>query len=195
MRTVLAGLLVALSLTGCSDDGADVSDGAQRPSFASASPSPTPGLAERLLGGGAEDAGPLATAEGALQLLGGSSPVRVEVLEVRAGGDSTVLRWRLASATDEQVRTYTSALSFPLGFDTRQVALLSADERLQPFTFVPQQDIGGGDAGCVCSQLPESVGPEGVTLSALYPPLADGTEQVDVVLPGVATLAGVPVER
>jgi hypothetical protein len=41
--------------------------------------------------------------------------------------------------------------------------------------------------------MPERVGPDGTTMSALYPPLADGTEQVDVVLPGVATLTGVPV--
>jgi hypothetical protein len=195
VRALVAGTALALLLTGCSGDDEERPDGSSASRGPSASATPTAGASERLLGAADEQAEPLATAEGDLPLLGTSSRVRVDVLEVRAGEESTLLRWRLASPTTEAVRTYTSALSYPLGFDTRQVALLSTEERLQPFTYVPQRDIGGAAAGCVCSDVPEEVGQEGQLMTALYPPLAEGTEQVDVVLPGVATLTGVPVTR
>ncbi len=198
MRALAAAAALALVLTGCSGEDEEQPEQSSGPGEPSASATPTAAASERLLGAAAEQAEqaePLATAQGGLPLLGRSSRVRVDVLEVRAGEQSTLLRWRLASTTAEAVDTYTSALSYPLGFDTRQVALLSADERLQPFTYVPQRDIGGAAAGCVCSDVPEEVGEEGQLMTALYPPLADDTEQVDVVLPGVATLTGVPVTR
>lgn len=193
-RAVAVAACSALLLSGCTGDGGDAAPGpgGGDPS-ASASGSPAVPASERLL---AEDAGlePLAAAEAALPLLGSStSPVRVEVLEVRAGAETTLLRWRLSSATAEVVETYTSALSRPIGFDTRQVALLARDARLQPFTFVP--DGEDDDLDCVCSTLPGEVGPEGRTLFALYPALDPGTTEVDVVLPGVVELTGVPVSR
>jgi len=195
----VAAVVLVLLLCGCSDDGEARPDGPPTPDGTSGlnSPSASPAVraSERLLGEGTPEDEPLASAQGQLPMIGDSSPVRVDVLEVRAGEESTLLRWRLASATTEPVATYTSALSFPLGFDTRQVALLSDDQRLQPFTFVPQVDITGNDADCVCSRMPEQVGPDGTPMTALYPPLSEGTEQVDVVLPGIATLLGVPVTR
>jgi hypothetical protein len=184
-------LAAVLALSGCSGDD----DGAPR-AAGSASPQPTAGPAEQLTAEVLEAADapdPLATGSGTLP--GTGAAVTVDVLEVKAGPDTTLLRWQLRSSDGSTVETYTSALSRPNRFDIRAVALVDEQggQRLQPFTFVPQKR--DEDVLCACSELPNSVGAAGVTLYALYPALDPATTSVDVVVPGLPTLEDVEVSR
>lgn len=194
----LVPLLAAVGvLTACTDE--PTGSGSGRSPEASASASAGPEEAARALTdevlGGEEAPDPVASASGSLAVVGAAAPVTVEVLDVRAGPESTRLRWRLRSTGSERVRVYTSALSLPNRFDTRQVALVDAvgEQRLQPYTFVPQRDDRA--LGCSCSTLPDSVGPTGELMYALFPPLGASTTEVDVVVPGVPPITGVPVTR
>lgn len=197
-RALPAVLTAALVLTACTDDSPRSGSGGGAAS-PSASPTAGPEQAARELTDeilvGEEAPEPVASASGGLAVVGGAAPVVVEVLDVRAGPESTRLRWRLRSASSERVRVYTSALSLPTRFDTRLVALVDAagQQQLQPFTFVPQRS--DRDLGCSCSTLPDSVGPTGELMYALYPPLDSSTSEVDVVVPGVPPITGVPVTR
>ena len=195
-RAAVVGMTL-LALAGCTSDGrqsADPVDASPRPSLDPAAEAAAE-LTRSVLEG-EEVPEPLATMSGALALLQGPSAVEVDVLEVRAGATSTLLRWRLRSPATERVRTYTSTLSLPNRFDTRAVALLDEQggQRLQPFTFIPQRNQDNPIA-CVCSDLPNDVGPDGLLMYGLYPPLAAGTTAVDVAIPGFATATDVEVTR
>lgn len=209
-RPVAAALpavaLLAVALGGCTSSGGDarppaaqaLPSGAAAPS-ATGSPPLTPAqeLTQQLLGG-AQDPQPLATVSGSLPADNGiaAAAVEVDVLEVRARADSTLLRWRLRSASGEGLRVRSSALSRPSRFDTRAVVLVDAKggQRLQPFTYAPQLR-DGDDLMCVCSILPARVGSAGELMYALYPPLAAGTTTVDVAVPGLETAQDVAVTR
>lgn len=137
---------------------------------------------------GEEAPEPVATVAGTfLGTTGESSPVEVDVLQVRAGERSTLLRWRLRSASGQPVNVRSSALSRPAGSDTRAVVLVdeAGDQRLQPFTYVPQKVDDGRDLFCVCSGLPIEVGEVGELMYALYPPLDPTATTVDVLIPDV----------
>lgn len=195
-RIVAGVLAVALLLTGCSDDDEPEARGGSSTPSAETDPAAVAArsLTEQVLGG-EEAPEPLATVTGALPVTGGSAPVVVDVLEVRAATDSTLLRWRLRSPGAERVRVYTSALSRPNRFDTRAVTLVdeAGRQRLQPFTFVPQKSEL--DLECVCSGLPDEVGETGALMYGLYPPLAPTATTVDVLIPGVQPARGVLVTR
>jgi hypothetical protein len=188
-------LVFALTLTGCSDDEPAANEGPARPT-----PSTDPAaeatrlLTEQVLGD-EEAEEPLSSVAGQLPVIGGGGAVTVDVLEIRAAADSTLLRWRLRSTSGESERVYTSALSLPNRFDTRAVALVDAagNQRLQPFTYVPQGS--DRDLDCICSGLPDDVGATGVEMYALYPPLDPSTTTVDVVIPGFPSARGLAVIR
>jgi len=184
-----------LLVPACSDDEVEPPAGDGEPS-ASASPSTSAAeaLVDELLEGD-EAPPPLATARGDLPLVTGpSAPVEVEVLQVRASADATLLRWRLRSADGQSRQLASNALSTSPSRDTRQVALVDEEGgvRLQPYTYLRQQT---GTVSCVCSVLPGRVGRNGVSMYALYPPLKAGVASVDVVLPGVLTAQDVEVTR
>lgn len=160
--------------------------------------SPTMSSADQLTAqilGGATGSAAVATVKGNLQVQASAVPVVAEILEVRAGAASTLLRWQLKSASGQQVQARGYTFSRPPLFDTRAVALRDTTGKrvLMPFTYVPQKsDL---DNGCVCSQIPQTVGAAAEPLYALYPPLAPSTTAVDVTLPGFAVAKGVPVTR
>ena len=114
---------------------------------------------------------------------------------MRASPDTTLLRWRLRSATGQSQQVFTSSLSMPNVFDTRAVALVDAvgNQRLQPFTYIPP--LKTNDLRCICSEVPKSVGALGVQMYGLYPPLAADATTIDVVIPGLLTVEKVPVTR
>lgn len=195
-RRVAVVCMTLLALAGCTSDSgqrADPVDAGPRPSLnpvADAAAELTRSVLE-----GEEVPEPLVTMSGALALLQGPSAVKVDVLEVRAGTTTTLLRWRLRSPATERVRTYTSALSLPSRFDTRAVTLLDEQggQRLQPYTYIPQ--LNQNPISCVCSRLPADIGPDGLLMYGLYPSLAPGTTAVDVAIPGFATATDVEVTR
>lgn len=120
-------------------------------------------------------------------------PVTVGVLGVDAGPQGTRLRLRFSSAS--AVQPHPQALEgAKAASDIGSIELVapSANQRLTAV----YADFGDllGDALCMCSQLPETIPPEGVDVSALYPPLPAGVTQVQVAVPGVAPITA-PVNR
>lgn len=138
---------------------------------------------------------PVATVRGPLAVPSGSASVEVDVLAVRASAETTLLRWRLRSATGQTQQVFTSSLARPNVFDTRAVALVDAagNQRLEPFTYIPQ--LKTDDLRCACSPIPKSVSAAGVQMYALFPPLAANATTVDVVIPGLPTAEKVAVTR
>lgn len=119
--------------------------------------------------------------------------VTVGVVGVDAGPQSTRLRLRFSSQAE--VEPHPQALEgTKAGVDIGAVELIarSANQRLA----VVYADFGDllGDALCMCSSLPQTIGPEGVDLSALYPPLPAGVTEVQVAVPGISPITA-PVTR
>ncbi len=195
-----------LLLAGCSG-ASSPGDGATRtaPSSpgamtASGSATPAPASAEHVTAqvlGNPPTTAPIASVTGNLTVLADEFPAVAEVLEVRAGAASTLLRWRLKSAAGPQTGTRGSGLSRPPLFDTRGVSLRDAvgKQVLTPFTYVPQAMGLDLDTGCVCTGVPGAIGEDAEPMYALYPPLDPAATTVDVVLPGFAVAKAVPVTR
>lgn len=139
----------------------------------------------------------IATARGTLA--GPSKTVRViaQVLAIHRGHDSTVLIWLLKSASGKEVRTSSFQLAHPPLLDTRLVSLVDrrAGRSYYPYTYVPYQQPGGQDTGCLCSDVPASTDGHGTVLYAVMPALPTGTTSVDVTIPGFTTMKAVPVTR
>jgi hypothetical protein len=190
VRRLAGAALALLLLTGCSGAGEDAPPDAAPTSSPAAD---ADDLTAELLA--PEPLEAVATTTGRLPYgTGGDVEVAVDVLEVRAGRDSTALRWRLRSAGAEQVDSYTNALSRDLLFDTRRVAVQVDGRLLRASTY----DVPGGlgDLGCLCSRVPSKVGPDGKVLVALLPALPATARAVDVVvLPGSLVVEDVPVTR
>jgi hypothetical protein len=195
-RLLLPLLVLPLALAGCSGGDDDTPARTADPtSSPTAEASAADELTARILEGD-EAPAVLASASGELPLTtGGSAPVTVEVLEVRAAEQSTLLRWRLRSGSGQRENVYTSALSLPSRFDTRGIALVdpAGAQRLQPYTYVPQ--AGQAAILCACSELPATVGTTGTLMYALYPPLDPAARTVDVQVPGLPAVEGVRVTR
>lgn len=196
---VLAAGVALVALVGCTSEAGGPTSGPTSGASPEASRDAAADAAAELTDavlGGDEVPEPLATVTGVLPLGTGGSQVVVDVLEVKASSTSTLLRWRLRSPGAQRVRTYTSALSLPNVFDTRAVGLVDEQggRRLQPYTFVPQRNADD-DIACACSTLPDDVGPAGLLMYALYPPLSPQTTTVDVVVPGLAVAQDIAVTR
>ena len=163
----LAIAVLVLTLAACSgtdsagpSPSAGVRPGQGASSATSGTSSPTMSSADELTDqilASADNRAPVASVQGNLDVAGRKVPVVAEILEVRAGSASTLLRWRLRSASGKQVdaRGYSLSAKPPL-FDTRAVALTdTAGKRvLTPFTYVPQ--VGENDTKCVCARTPTS---------------------------------------
>lgn len=193
--SVAVAVLVATALmTSCT--GGDEPNGkgtAGAPGTTSASPtgpSPVEKLTAQLLGTTADDPA-LASAQGTVEITGKRYQLVADVLEVRANADTTLLRWRLKSASGESTQAFGFWLSRPPQFDSRRVTVLdkAGNQALSPFTF------GKDEVSCVCSTIPHTVNGEGEPMYALFPPLDAASSTVDVTLPGFATMKDVPVTR
>lgn len=200
-RPVIAGLLIALTVSGCSRQGdeprAERPSGAPTPTASPNAPASAQTLVDQLLTDDVQPA-PLKTVTGTITVNQTRVPVTVDVLEVRAAKTSTTLRWRLRSSTADRVQTFGSSMSRTGLQDTRGIRLQSPDLVLQPYTYATEQ--GGTfelakDAFCACSKLPFNVGPAGVLMYAVLPPLAGMPSVVDVLLPGFSPATAVPVTR
>jgi hypothetical protein len=125
---------------------------------------------------------------------GGSVPVRLDVVAVEAGADSTLLRWRLSS-TQEGAALASSSLSREIRSpDTSALTLIAkqADLSLQPAAWRSRNLAVASQ--CSCSTIPQTLGARPTDLSALFPPLPDDVTTVDVSAPGFAAIS-VPVTR
>ncbi len=200
-RLLLPVLLCALVLSGCTDGddeprpGGGPADGS--PSASASPQDPAQALTDELLAD-AEALPAVATAQGVLTVNQAQVAVAVDVLEVRAGEATTLLRWRLRSAGEQRVDSFSSSMSRAGLQDTRGIVVTDAagGTRLQPYTYqAPDTTTFRGDPFCACSTLPRTVGPEGVVLDAVLPPLDPAATTVDVLLPGIAPLRGAPVTR
>jgi hypothetical protein len=128
--------------------------------------------------------GPAELAGGVLDAAGGE-------VDDRAGAQTTLLRWRLKSASGGVTQALGFWLSEPPLFDSRGITILDrpGNHALSPFTY------NKDDHDCVCSRLPGSVDGDGEPMYALYPPLDASTTTVDITLPGFPAIEGVPVTR
>ncbi len=198
---VLTGAAVLLAgCSGASSPDAGATPTGARPGTSTAGPgsSPTSSTAEQIttqILGTVDGTAPVASVRGNLVTQTAKFPALAEVLEVRAGATSTLLRWRLKSAAGPQVNTRGFGMSRPPLFDTRGVALrdTAGKQVLSPFTYVPQKNEN--DISCVCSDVPGAIGDEPEPMYALYPPLDPAATTVDVILPGFAVAKAVAVTR
>ncbi|MCL3859931.1 hypothetical protein [Actinotalea sp. K2] len=133
------------------------------------------------------------------QVTGPSSayPATIEVTDVLAGQESTLVRFTLRNVDDSDPLVPLEAFNAatPLTRDTRDVALVvsAEDQRLQPFLAVTDGDRT--TSFCTCSTAPVQMSQRGQLLSATFPPLDAGTEQVSLELPGFPLVEDLPVRR
>lgn len=137
----------------------------------------------------------LGSASGTLDAIG-TSAVVAQVLQVRTGTASTLVVWRLKSASDARVSTKSFQLARPPLMDTRLLGLVdtATHTTYRPYTYIPAQG-NGEDLGCACSEVPNDVDASGEILYAVVPPLPRSVAKVDVTLPGFDTMRKVPVEH
>jgi hypothetical protein len=140
----------------------------------------------------APPATPVATVDGTIKGTNGDITAHADILAVDSGPRSAVLRWRLRTdqVTTQQRTDIFMAPGHESG-DTSGVALIdtATGDKLLPGYYV-MTDL----TACTCSFVPEKLGPAGVQMSAVYPPLAVGTASVQVAIPGFRSVS-VPVTR
>lgn len=193
-RRVVVAVTLVLGLAGCTGGGEPDPTGSPEPA-ATASPTPrvwtAEDLAEALLGDGTPEAlgEPVATTTGTVTDLS-THAIEMQVLSLEADERTTTLRYLLRT-------TDGSSLSAPgpvwtgegRGDDTRAIALVddAAGQRLQPYTAWTLFTASGEpslDASCACSDFPYLLDERAVPLSATFPPLSEGTDEVVVEFPG-----------
>jgi hypothetical protein len=186
---VMAAVLLA-SCSGGGTPGGSMTPGSGGTSASSRGPSAAEKLTQSLLGTTSDDP-VLGSASGTAEINGQRSQLVADVLEVRAGAQTTLLRWRLKSASGGVTQALGFWLSEPPLFDSRGITVLDrpGNHALSPFTY------NKDDHDCVCSRLPGSVDGDGEPMYALYPPLDASTTTVDITLPGFPAIEGVPVTR
>lgn len=190
------GLLAVVTLGACTGDDPENSPGG------TASPSAPSGSGEGTASGSTQEqldaflarpaATPVASADGTL--VAGDTPEEVtyDVLALQATADSTFLTWRITPKDGSMNIAGTVKVGERRTTLLPEVSLLDAkaEARLFPFTWDDLKDKRR--AGCACSDLPSSTDAKGTELSALYPPLTEGTTSVKLEIPGGPTLT-VPV--
>jgi hypothetical protein len=138
----------------------------------------------------------LASTTGTISAPGISTQVRIDVEEVRALADSTMLVWRLSTASGEQEDVTSFQFAVKPFLDTRNVALMldGGAKTLRPFTFQYENDSEAA-MSCLCGKPAHASDGTGLQLFALMPPLPKGTRAVDVSMPGFDVMKDVPVSR
>lgn len=194
------GIFVACSVGGEEPNGNGASP---TPSDPSTSDVPTQDQGWSLdevsaaLYGGADDV-VIGSVEGAVPDRASPHPALVEVTEVRAYEDSTVVRFRLRNVDDSDPLLSLDSFNrqTPLTKDIRDVALVDVanDVRLQPFLGVPVDGERRGSF-CTCSAHPTQMSQVGQTLSGTFPPLDPSADEVTFEVPGFPPLEGLPVTR
>jgi len=190
----VALLMATALLTSCSGDdtpaGTPSSGAGASASPSSSGPSAAEKLTQQLLGDTTE-APAVASASGTVEILGKRYQLVADVIAVRASASTTLLQWRLKSASADSTSSLGFWLSRPPLFDSRRVTILdhAGNHALNPFTYDENEH------DCVCSTLPGSVDAQGEPLYGLYPPLAGSTTTVDITLPGFPAMKDVPVTR
>jgi len=193
MRLAVACTCIcALALAGCTNTAA------QHPKVTS-SPAPVGSVsakaATKKVMGTSDKAKAIGTAKGTIDAPGSPSPVIADVIKVERLPDSTVLTWRLKSATGDSVATNSFQLSKPPFLDTRYVGLVdaSAKKTYYAYTYAPGNQTDGQDVSCLCSGIPDEVGSQGTVLHSVLPPLPSALKTVDVTIPGFEAITGAQV--
>jgi len=129
-------------------------------------------------------------------LAGSGVPVRIDVEEIRALKDSTLLRWRLSTTSGSKQQVTTFQFAVEPNYDTRNVALVADGGRttLRPYTY-RYQNVSGQGSSCLCGSPGPDADGTGQQLYALMPALPAGTRSVDLSFPGFSPMKDVPVSR
>ncbi|MDT0157086.1 hypothetical protein Q9R19_05535 [Microbacterium sp. ARD32] len=137
----------------------------------------------------------LAHVDGTVTSAGKQIKVRIDVEEVRALRDSTMLTWRLSSTSGRQEDVASFQFAVAPDLDTRNIALVvdGGDRALRPYTY-RYQNVPGRGSVCLCATITGTDG-TGLQLTALMPPLPDEAKRVDVSMPGFELMKAVPVTR
>jgi hypothetical protein len=110
-------------------------------------------------------------------------PVTLEVLAVTATTNSTVLRFRISTATP-LLDVFPGLLHEGFGLpDVGGVDLVAKDVNQRLHVSYAAKDI------CLCSWMPHDLGPQGAFLSAMYPALPPSVTSVEVAAPGFPQVA------
>jgi hypothetical protein len=184
-----AGISVALLLAGCT----------ATPEPHPTTPSPTALTADDVaqrIHDTAFPTGSVAHTSGTLDAVD-DVKVTIDVVALEALPDSTLLELRLATASGEQADTSTFQFAVAPFLDTRNIGLIDpADGKTyRPFTYQNARDVNGQNTGCLCDDVPASTDGAGVLISMIMPALPDGTSSVDIAIPGMKKMTGVPVIR
>lgn len=199
-RLGVAAGVVVLALAGCTSGGEPTPTSSGAPTSAAADETWTAEeLAQALLGEGeAEELGePVATTTGTIEHRG-THEVEIQVLGLETSDRVTTLRY-LLRVTDGSSISAPGALwtGSGAGDDTRAIAVVDEDEKLQPYTAWTLLSSNGAppmDLSCACSDFPFGLDEQAVPLSALFPPLSGDADEVVVEFPGAEPVE-VPVTR
>ena len=207
---ITAGMLLAvatacigsLTLAGCTSPTTPLPATASSSSSSSSSSSPNDGdmsaktAITKIMATGV-GAKAIASAHGTIEAVGPASSVVADILKVERLTDSTVLTWRLKSATGAAVATNSFQLSKPPFLDTRYVGLIdrSTKRTYYAYTYVPAKQGNGADVSCLCAGIPDEVGASGTVLQTILPPLPASVTSVDVTIPGFDAIKNVTVSR
>ncbi len=193
LRIGTAALATAL-LTGCSL-GADDEPGPTRSGATPSATASTPGTSPDQLSAevldaaaAAEEVEPIGSATGTTR---GKTELTIDVLSIEPVTEGTLVTMRFSGDG--------SGLAGPAGFaDERHKAmnfgrtLYLVDRTVTKSRYLPLQFEDYREA-CTCPVLQMELGSAPQTVTALYPPLPDGVETVDLVANDILTVKGLTV--
>ncbi|QTE29961.1 hypothetical protein [Pengzhenrongella sicca] len=196
---VLAGLAACSSDDPAPDPATSAASSDPDPTATDADPAWTGASLATALFDAPIAAAPLATVTGALASDTTPIPATIEVTQVRASADSTLVTFTLKNVDDSDPTVNPKAFNAdqPGTFDIRGITLIDAvaKQRLQPYVGRPVDDLEVGLPLCACSDAPLQMSTEGQLLSAIFPPLDEGTKTVTLELVGFPLLEDLPVSR
>ncbi|UUT36350.1 hypothetical protein [Microbacterium elymi] len=187
-----AGLALALALAGCT---ATPPPTPPSPS----TPSPTALSVDQVskkIADAAFPTGSIAHTDGTIDAID-KTAVTIDVVALEALPDSTMLELRIATASGKEERITSFQFAVAPFHDTRNIGLVdtASGKTYRPYTYQNARDADGQNTGCLCDGLPDSADGTGILVSMIMPPLPDGTDAVDVTIPGMTTMKAVPVSR
>jgi len=212
--SAVAGLLVVASLSACSPD-----DPEPTPTTSSTSGAPTASSSEGADPSASEGAGSITREQlqtevfagdiGSSTVLGSATgkvpdnhadlKARVDVTEVTAFENSTLVRFTLTSLVDGTSSIPIQAFNerTPLTDDIRDVAIVDTvgQKRFVPYVGVSQQDSDKSLCACSAAPLTMTSGTTGQLLSATFPPVDAQATTLTVSVPGFPDITDVPITR
>jgi hypothetical protein len=198
---MVAVLLLAAALAGCSGDGSDSAE-APGPSRSQSSGGSSEGtksvaaqkLTEQYLRAPVTPVA-VASVRGTVRSASGEDlPGTLDLLAVDAGSTSTAVRWKLSSDRPIEVvaSTYYSRRDRSVA-DTTNVTLVAPSANLL-LAAATWSGSAPASQDCTCARNPASLGPEGVELSSLFPALPSTVTEVQLRVPGFPPVSA-PVRR